>query len=60
MYPDQQSFAYTHTYPLCRESEERRKWHEEKMASKVTRPAAQLAKLGLQPGRVLHVVVEAE
>ena len=35
--------------------EERRKWHERKMASKVSRPAAQMELLGLPSGVVLHL-----
>ncbi len=36
---------------------ERQAWHQRKMASKLTRPAAQLAHLGLAPGsgRVEHL-----
>ncbi len=35
--------------------EERRKWHERKMASKVSRPAAQMALLGVPAGIVQHL-----
>jgi hypothetical protein len=35
--------------------EERKKKHLSKIASKVSRPNAQLARLGLPAGRVLHI-----
>jgi hypothetical protein len=43
----------------CRDSAERREWHERKMASKVERPLAQLAPLGIKPGRVAHINLRA-
>jgi len=34
---------------------ERKAWHEKKMASKISRPATQLAALNLTPGEVIHI-----
>ena len=37
---------------------QRRQWHEDKMRSKDERPAAQMARLGVPAGSVLHVAAD--